>query len=60
MTIIEIKKYAGIFAENKDIAGKLRDETILPTLRSNQEVTLDFNGVEGATQSFVHAMIICR
>lgn len=57
MKIIEIKKHAGIFAENKDIAGTLRDGTILPALRANQEVTLDFDGVEGVNQSFVHAMI---
>lgn len=57
MIVIEIKKSAGVFAENKDIAGILRDKTILPTLRSNKEVVLDFKGVEGVTQSFVHAMI---
>ena len=55
--IIEIKKHAGVFAENKDVAGALRDDTILPALRDNHEIVLDFEGVEGATQSFVHAMI---
>jgi len=57
MITITIKKHAGVFAENKDVAGTLRDETILPTLRNGQEITLDFDGVEGATQSFIHAMI---
>jgi hypothetical protein len=57
MKTINIRDSAGVFAENKDIAGKLRDEVILPTLRKSQDITIDFMKVEGATQSFVHAMI---
>lgn len=57
MITIEIKAHAGVFAENKDIAGALRDGTVLPGIRDNQEITFDFEGVEGVTQSFVHAMI---
>ncbi|MFZ2544715.1 MAG: STAS-like domain-containing protein [Candidatus Saccharimonadales bacterium] len=57
MKIVHIKERAGVFAENKDIASSIREEVVLPTLRNNQEVAFDFNGVEGATQSFVHAMI---
>ena len=57
MKIIAIKHEAGVFAENKDIASTLREQVVLPALRDNEEVTLDFANVEGATQSFVHAMI---
>ena len=55
--IIKIQKIAGDFAENKDIAKKLRIEEIMPALSKGEEVILDFNGVEGATQSFIHALI---
>jgi len=55
--IIKIRKYAGNFAENKDTAKKLRIEKIMPTLSKHNEVILDFDGVSGATQSFIHALI---
>lgn len=57
MKTVYIKDRAGVFAENKDIASEIRENLLLPTLRDNEEVTLDFEGVEGATQSFIHAMI---
>lgn len=57
MKTVFILKEAGSFAENKDIAQKIRIDTILPALRSSQQITLDFTAVEGATQSFVHALI---
>ena len=50
-------KAAGSFAENKDIATEIRKERIVPALKSNKEVILDFNEVDAATQSFVHALI---
>jgi len=55
--IIKVRKYAGDFAENKDIAKKLRIEKIMPALSRRKEVVLDFDGVNGATQSFIHALI---
>lgn len=48
---------AGEFAENKDIAKKLRVEQIMPTLSKGGEVIFDFDGITGATQSFIHALI---
>lgn len=54
---IQMRKLVGDFAENKDIAKKLRVEKIIPSLLKGQEVILDFEGVSGATQSFVHALI---
>lgn len=54
---IFIKDLAGTFAENKDIARSIRVDKIIPALVKEQEVILDFSGVTGATQSFVHALI---
>ena len=55
--IIEIKKLVGEFAENKDIAKEIRVNQIMPTLADGKIVVLDFSGVSGATQSFIHALI---
>jgi hypothetical protein len=45
------------FAENKDIAKRIRIEQIMPALSKGKEVVIDFDGVLGATQSFIHALI---
>ncbi len=55
--LIIIHKTAGNFAENKDVARKIRLENIVPALENNQEVILDFQKVESTTQSFIHALI---
>ena len=55
--VINMRKLAGDFAENKDIAKKLRIEKIIPALSKGDEVILDFDEVSGATQSFIHALI---
>lgn len=47
----------GKFAENKDAARDLRIGKILPELEKGEEVILDFEGVDSATQSFMHALI---
>ena len=54
---INIQKEAGDFAENKDIAKKLRTEIIIPNLFKDNVVEIDFVGVSGVTQSFIHALI---
>ena len=54
---ISIQKQAGQFAENKDIARKLRTEIIIPNLSRDNIVEIDFSGVDGVTQSFIHALI---
>ena len=56
-TLIKIKNFAGDFAENKDVAKNLRITKIIPTLKDEKEVVLDFFGVSGTTQSFIHALI---
>ena len=55
--IIKLQKLTSTFAENKDVAKKLRIEIIMPTLSKGGEVIIDFHGVNGATQSFIHALI---
>jgi hypothetical protein len=57
VTTIRIKKLAGTFAENKDIASTIREERIFPALKKGHALILDFAGVETATQSFVHVLI---
>jgi hypothetical protein len=57
MKQIDILKRAGAFAENKDIAKNIRIEEIMPALSNNEEVILNFKGVDAATQSFIHALI---
>ena len=55
--LIKIKDLAGEFAENKDVAKDLRITKIIPALMDDKEVVLDFAGVSGTTQSFIHALI---
>ncbi len=57
MKIIKLLSKTGVFAENKDIAIDIRIKNITPVLEKNEEITLDFEGIELATQSFVHALI---
>lgn len=47
----------GAFAENKDIAREIRMEEIIPAIENNEDVILDFEKVDAATQSFIHALI---
>ena len=55
--IIKMFEEVGAFASNKDIARRLRVERIIPAIENKEIVTIDFDKVEGATQSFVHALI---
>ncbi len=57
MTEIEILPIVGSFAENKDIAKEIRIKKLIPALESREEITLDFSGIDAATQSFIHALI---
>lgn len=54
---IKMKPIVGNFAENKDLARDLRIKKIIPALDKKQEISLDFAGIESATQSFIHALI---
>ncbi|MBL7694954.1 MAG: DUF4325 domain-containing protein [Ferruginibacter sp.] len=57
MTKISLFEYTGDFAENKDIAKSLRIEIIEHTIKKGGKITIDFNSVTSATQSFIHALI---
>jgi hypothetical protein len=57
MKKIIVFEKTGAFAENKDIAQEIRTKEIIPALENRDEVILDFDRVDAATQSFVHALI---
>jgi len=57
MIAIPLRELVGEFAENKDIARTIRESQILPALKVQEDITLDFSDVTSATQSFVHALI---
>ena len=57
MNTIKMFPLIGNFAENKDLARKIRVEELIPHLEKQEEITLDFQGVDSATQSFIHALI---
>jgi len=55
--IIKLRDYVYSFAENKDIARDIRLTMIAPALEAGKDVILDFEGIESATQSFIHTLI---
>ena len=55
--IIKMYEYVTDFGGNKDTARQLRIETIMPAISANKDVVLDFEGVMGVTQSFIHALL---
>lgn len=57
MTEIRLFPQVGTFAENKDLARKIRLEQISPAIEKDDDVILDFSGVDATTQSFIHALI---
>ncbi|MCA9485243.1 MAG: STAS-like domain-containing protein [Nanoarchaeota archaeon] len=54
---IKLLDKVGKFAENKNTAREIRLSQIVPNIKEKREVILNFEGVESATQSFVHALI---
>lgn len=57
MNHIKLFAEVGAFAENKDIAKKIRLRQIVPSIDKGEEVILDFENINSATQSFIHALI---
>lgn len=55
-TRVIVYDLAGMFAENKEIASNIRTRDILPALKNNRKVILDFGRVEMTTQGFIHAL----
>ena len=56
-TTIPLYGYVGAFAEDKNKAKEIRTRLIMPALGRNETVVLDFEKVNSATQSFIHALI---
>lgn len=54
---MKIYSSAGPIAGDKDAAAHIRETFLRPLLAKGQTAELDFEDVELATQSFVHAMI---
>lgn len=54
---ISVFDAAGDFAEDKDAARDMREQKILPAIKEGKLVVLEFDRVDAATQSFVHALI---
>ncbi len=57
MLHISLLQRVGAFAENKDIARDIRLNELIPALENDEAIVLDFEKIEGATQSFIHALI---
>lgn len=57
MKEIKMEPLVGSFAENKDKAREIRLEHIIPEILGGNQIILDFEGVDLATQSFIHALI---
>jgi hypothetical protein len=55
--VVQVPSTVGNFAEDKDLARKLRTEALVPALDAGDTVILDFAQVTYATQSFVHALL---
>ena len=55
--IVKILDHVSSFAEDKDAARTIRNTIIIPELKKNEVVILDFSGISSATQSFIHALI---
>lgn len=45
------------FTDDKDAAKKIRLNELLPALKADKQVVLDFTEVKSSTQSFVHALL---
>ena len=55
--IIKMFERIGNYGENKDMAKQIRVDNILPSLKKEEEITIDFERVTGVTQSFIHALL---
>lgn len=53
LVIVSVK----VFEEDVEQAAKIRDDELLPSMKAGTMVVLDFEGVQFATQSFVHALM---
>lgn len=56
MEILILKRF-GEFAEDKNKAKRIRTRILEPTIKRGESICLNFEGVNNATQSFIHALI---
>ncbi len=56
-TTVKVVEHTGSFAEDKVVAKRLREQVLDPALAGGRRVTLNFAGVDIATQSFIHALL---
>lgn len=54
---ISVKNYFGRYAEDKDLAKKIRDEKLIPSLAENKTLTIDFEEIVSAPHSLLNAML---
>jgi hypothetical protein len=54
---INVGAEASSFAEDKDVAARIRETSLRPEVLKGHSVVLDFTGVRLTTQSFIHALI---
>ncbi len=54
---LSLLPHLGSFASNKDVARELRQSEILPHISRGESIILDFTGIDGSTQSLIHALI---
>src|SRR5258708_22532506 len=54
---LKTKGWGGDFGENKGLANRIRETVLLPGVEKGDLAVLDFGGVTGTTQSFVHALV---
>lgn len=57
MITIMMKEKINDYGENKDVAKSIRQGVILPALKKSEDVVIDFDGITGVTQSFIHALL---
>ena len=57
MITIIMKDRINGYGENKDIAKGIRQNLILPALKKSENIVIDFDGITGVTQSFIHALL---
>lgn len=54
---IRLYNLAGKFAEDKDKAKAIRQNILWPRVKAALKTEIDFNKVDDATQSFIHALL---
>jgi STAS-like domain of unknown function (DUF4325) len=54
---ISVRNYFGKYAEDKDLAKKIRDEKLLIALSENKSLTIDFEDIISAPHSLLNAML---